>query len=114
MSTAAPDTAFSEKAFYLDEFRGRTIAFALPSAEPAHAGPLGAVLAELSANGSRSLVLSSDAPGLEKLTGRAPPISEQGLGRIAYSSSTAQRSQRPVDVWRGPQCMNPPPLMRRS
>lgn len=67
--TAAP---FSERAFYLQEFRGRTLLFAVPDAELAAAGALAAVLAELSAGSVRCVVLASDAADLEKLVGDPP------------------------------------------
>jgi amino-acid N-acetyltransferase len=73
MSPASPDVVFSEKAFYLQEFRGRTLLFALPADELANAGALSAVVGELSANGVRCVVVASDAAGLEKLVG-APPL----------------------------------------
>ena len=50
--------SFSEREFYLAEFRGRSIGIAWPSDEPALADPLAAVVAELVANGSRVVVLS--------------------------------------------------------
>ena len=40
-------TAFSEKSFYLSEFRGRTLAIAVPAADLGQPGPLEAVLKEL-------------------------------------------------------------------
>jgi N-acetylglutamate synthase-like GNAT family acetyltransferase len=52
---------FSEKAFYQAEFRGRTLALALP--DPGSAGVLEPVLAELAQNRTRA-VLISPAPGV--------------------------------------------------
>jgi amino-acid N-acetyltransferase len=71
---------FSEKAFYLQEFRGRTLGFVAPAQDLASAEPLAAVIAELAANATRSLVVSDDPIGLEKLVGRAPlPAATPGL-----------------------------------
>ncbi len=60
---------FSERDFYLAEFRGRTLAFALPSAEPEEVPLLESVLSELEANRTRVLVLSADRSLLEKIAG---------------------------------------------
>ena len=49
---------FSEREFYLGEFRGRTLAIAWPATETPTEQPLAGVVAELSANGSRVIVLS--------------------------------------------------------
>jgi N-acetylglutamate synthase-like GNAT family acetyltransferase len=49
---------FSEREFYLGEFRGRTLAIAWPATETVTEQPLAGVVAELSANGSRVVVLS--------------------------------------------------------
>ncbi len=58
--------AFSEKSFYLLEFRGQTLVFAVPPEALAEAGPLLTVLRELAANGTRSVIVSSAAPGLAR------------------------------------------------
>jgi len=62
-------SGFSERDFYLAEFRGRTLAIALPDARPGDLVALEAVLAELGANRTRTLVLSSDRTALERLVG---------------------------------------------
>jgi len=62
------NAGFSEKDFYLDEFRGRTLAIALPQAKPDELGPLESVLAELAANRTRSLILSKDRASLARVT----------------------------------------------
>ncbi|MGB0617945.1 MAG: GNAT family N-acetyltransferase [Myxococcota bacterium] len=49
---------FSEREFYLGEFRGRTIAIAWPETEAPVEQPLAEVVEALSANGSRVVVLS--------------------------------------------------------
>jgi len=72
MNAVSGIASFSEKAFYLREFRGRTLAFAVPRAVPVAASALAGVLAELARNASRAVVVAEDAAGLEKLTGSAP------------------------------------------
>ncbi|MBW2312761.1 MAG: GNAT family N-acetyltransferase [Deltaproteobacteria bacterium] len=73
MSTHEAGAAFSEKAFYLQEFRGRTLLFAVPSRDLGDAsGGLAAVLDELTAHAARCVVIASDAAGLEKLVGSTP------------------------------------------
>jgi N-acetylglutamate synthase-like GNAT family acetyltransferase len=73
----APDTppeareagpGFSERDFYRTEFRGRTLAFALPDAKPDELGPLVPLLDELEANRTRVLVLSRDRSVLEAVS----------------------------------------------
>ena len=84
---------FSEKAFYLQEFRGRTLAFALPAEALSTAGPLSAVIAELVGNTTRVIVIASEAAGLEKLVGRAPlPAGAPGLPGAIWRAL----SERPV------------------
>jgi N-acetylglutamate synthase-like GNAT family acetyltransferase len=60
---------FSEKGFYLSEFRGRTLALALRELE--RTDPLGTLLGELEANATRVVLLSADAAGLRRLLGSA-------------------------------------------
>ncbi|HTO59446.1 MAG TPA: hypothetical protein VMJ74_16715, partial [Pseudomonadales bacterium] len=58
------DLQFSEKEFYLDEFRGRTLVFALPLSEFArdeHYDALGATVRELLTNDTRVLLLFGGA-----------------------------------------------------
>ncbi len=59
---------FSERDFYRTEFRGRTLAFALPDAKPDELGPLVPLLDELEANRTRVLVLSRDRSVLEAVS----------------------------------------------
>ncbi len=75
---------FSERDFYLAEFRGRTLAFALPAATPEELPLLAAVLAELEANRTRAIVLSSDRSLLEKISGnRVLDVDDPGwIGRL--------------------------------
>ena len=60
-SDAEPRVAFSEKAFYLSEFRSRTLALALPRPDASQLGHLREVLAEFTDNSTRVLLIS-DAP----------------------------------------------------
>jgi N-acetylglutamate synthase-like GNAT family acetyltransferase len=62
-------SAFSEKSFYLSEFRGRTLAIAVPAADLGAPGPLESVLQELEAGGSRVVVISTQRSALEGVLG---------------------------------------------
>jgi amino-acid N-acetyltransferase len=64
-----PGSAFSEKSFYLSEFRGRTLAIAVPAADLGTPAPLEAVLKELEANGTRVVVISTQRSALESVLG---------------------------------------------
>ncbi len=71
-STASPPAApgsFSEKAFYLLEFRGRTLAIAAPATELRQPAKLAEVVEELCANGTRVLLISTERSALEALVG---------------------------------------------
>jgi N-acetylglutamate synthase-like GNAT family acetyltransferase len=83
----APSPApFSEKGFYLQEFRGRTLALAAPEGAVTDPGPLVAVIRELAGNGTRVLLLPED-PKLAR---------DLGL-EVLPSRGEAQEG----DVWRG-------------
>jgi len=62
---ASPIQPFSERAFYLTEFRRRSIGIAWPADEPFEAEPLASVLAELVENQTRVVVLSPNEKVLE-------------------------------------------------
>ena len=62
-----PTAAFSEKGFYLSEFRGRTLALAVSAEEMGSPAPLEAVLKELEANSTRVVLVSSGRGALESL-----------------------------------------------
>ena len=66
--------SFSEKIFYLNEFRGRTLAIAAPAAELRAPGPLEEVLVELEANRTRVVLISTERDAIEKLL--ATPVLE--------------------------------------
>lgn len=80
MSTGPSRESFSEKAFYLAEFRGRTLAIAGPADELREAAPLAALLTELAANQTR-VVLVSTEPGVLKELVRGDPI-DAGSARL--------------------------------
>jgi N-acetylglutamate synthase-like GNAT family acetyltransferase len=77
--------SFSEKAFYLAEFRDRTLAIACRSEEIADGAEFGAVLDELESNRTRVVLMTADADLAEKL----------GATRVDTSPSRALGS-----VWR--------------
>ena len=62
---------FSEKGFYLSEFRGRTLGIAAPAAELRQPEPLEALLKELEGNQTRVLLLTTAASELERVAGSA-------------------------------------------
>ena len=68
MPADSPHTnGFSEREFYLAEFRGRALALAIPQASPDELPLLESVIARLEANRTRVLLLASDRALLEKL-----------------------------------------------
>jgi len=71
VSSAALPLPFSEREFYLREFRGRTLAIALPAGEDEAFARIGPVLDDLEGGGSGVLLFSPDAAALEvHLAGR--------------------------------------------
>jgi N-acetylglutamate synthase-like GNAT family acetyltransferase len=69
--SSSAHSSFSEKEFYLAEFRGRSVGLALSAADGAELEELAAVIADLDANGTRTIVLGEDAAALERLCGKA-------------------------------------------
>jgi amino-acid N-acetyltransferase len=65
--------SFSEREFYLAEFRGRTLGIALPDGDWDSFADLGPVLRELKGNASRIVLFSPRRKVLEELTGRWIP-----------------------------------------
>lgn len=63
----ASTPTFSEKGFYLQEFRGRTLAIAVQASDLRTPAVLGAVVAELVLHGARVCVLSTERAHLEAL-----------------------------------------------
>jgi N-acetylglutamate synthase-like GNAT family acetyltransferase len=78
--------AFSEKGFYLQEFRGRTLALCASPADLRADGPLGEVIRELASAGIRAVVISADGGALQRLGVRV--VVPEGSARLAG------------DVWR--------------
>jgi len=77
---AAEGAGFSEREFYLQEFRGRTLGIACPSPLLRDPVELGAVVGTLARNGTRVLVISSRRGALESVVGeRVIPASAPGL-----------------------------------
>ncbi|HKE10422.1 MAG TPA: hypothetical protein VKE73_02520, partial [Myxococcota bacterium] len=66
--TAPSPTSFTEKDFYLREFRGRHLAIAVPAADLRAPAPLRAVLDELTANGTRVVLISTERSAVEPLS----------------------------------------------
>lgn len=64
---AGGSAPFSEKGFYLSEFRGRTLALAATGETLRSAAPLEAVLKELAANATRVVLISDEAAAFEAL-----------------------------------------------
>lgn len=64
-----PPEPFSEKGFYLQEFRGRTIAIAVPAADLRDTEPLRAVVEELGSYDVSTLLISTERTHLAPLVG---------------------------------------------
>jgi amino-acid N-acetyltransferase len=79
-------SGFSEREFYLQEFRGRTLAIACPVALLRRdADRLVEVVDSLAANGTRVLVLSSQRAPLEAVVGeRVIPVSTGALETVVW------------------------------
>ena len=60
---------FSEKGFYLDDFRGKTVAIAVPAADLRDPSELIRVVSELSSNETRVLVISTERSALYRVVG---------------------------------------------
>jgi amino-acid N-acetyltransferase len=69
LAHARSNAPFSEKGFYLAEFRGRTLAVAAPAEQLRAPAPLKAVLDELVANATRVVLISSEVRVFETLLG---------------------------------------------
>ena len=65
---------FSEKGFYLNEFRGRTLAIAVRAEDLGRRAPLEALLEELAANTTRVVLLTTDGLVVEDLLGGAAVV----------------------------------------
>lgn len=81
---------FSEREFYLQEFRGRTLAIAAPPKLLRDPAALGSVVAALARNGSRVLVVSSRRAALEAVVGeRVIPASTRALETVIWRALRA-------------------------
>jgi amino-acid N-acetyltransferase len=79
-------TPFTERGFYLSEFRGRTLGFVLPPGEDADVAPLRAVFEALQKNATRIVLMAAgDGPA----SGFEMPVLE-----------AADESEWPARVWR--------------
>lgn len=71
---------FSEKGFYLAEFRGRTLGLAARAQDLVRSEPLAAVLKELESNGTQVVFFSDADEPLQALSGAAPmPVAADRL-----------------------------------
>jgi len=75
MATLEPTTSragdFSEKEFYLAEFRGRSVALVLADDAAAHSERVRSVVADFKRNGTRCLLIASERAALEPICGPA-------------------------------------------
>lgn len=87
MTHSSEGAGFSEREFYLQEFRGRTLGIACPSPLLRDPDGLGAVVGTLARNGTRVLVISSRRAALESVVGeRVIPASAPGLETLLWRS----------------------------
>jgi len=77
LTRSSPEQSFSEKSFYLNEFRGRTLAIAVGAAELSEPAPLESVLKDLEQNGTRVVLISDQEAALRSMTGRAPVAADR-------------------------------------
>lgn len=75
MTQAHEERLFSEEAFYLQEFRGRTLAISVPDATAAKHPELAAVVARLAANGTRTILLLGPSVHASRLGWPSVPLS---------------------------------------
>jgi N-acetylglutamate synthase-like GNAT family acetyltransferase len=83
-SALPPVETFSEKGFYLGEFRGRTLGIAACAEDLQDGSALEKVLAELEANATRVVLVSTSARTLEALVGApaVPPDEDRLPGAV--------------------------------
>ncbi len=72
LARSSPERNFSEKSFYLNEFRRRTLAIAVAASELSEPAPLESVLKDLEQNETRVVLISDRAAALDSLTGTVP------------------------------------------
>lgn len=100
MSQSGEGAGFSEREFYLQEFRGRTLAIACP-ANLLERDPekLGSVVSVLARHGSRVILISSRRAPLEQIVGdRVIPASARALETVVWR---ALRSSSRVGIVAG-------------
>jgi N-acetylglutamate synthase-like GNAT family acetyltransferase len=81
---AAPGSGFSEKGFYLGEFRGRTLGILLPTPEASTAPSLLSLLAELQRNAIRVVLVAGTGASVEALGCRRLALEEERLEGRAW------------------------------
>jgi N-acetylglutamate synthase-like GNAT family acetyltransferase len=84
--------AFSERSFYLEEFRGRTLAIACRAASLRQPRRLRSVVETLARNGTRALVLSTGAEALRAVVGAR--VIEADPGDAGFSAQLWRRLRR--------------------
>lgn len=92
MSTTRRAPAFSERAFYLREFRGRTLAIACRATSLRQPRRLRAVIETLVRNGTRVLLLSTRAEALRPVVGDR--VIGEGWGEAGFSARVWRRLRR--------------------
>lgn len=92
MPTTRRAPAFSERAFYLREFRGRTLAIACRATLLRQPRRLRAVVETLLNNGTRVLVLSTRADALRPVVGDR--VTAEGGGEAGFSARVWRRLRR--------------------
>ncbi|MEE9608914.1 MAG: GNAT family N-acetyltransferase [Myxococcota bacterium] len=75
----SPAARFSEKGFYLNEFRGRTLVIAAEAPELRVPAPVESVLKELESNATRAVLISTARGALEGLLGTRVLSGAQGV-----------------------------------
>ena len=96
LANAQSDAPFSEKGFYLAEFRGRTLALAAPAEQLRAPAPLVAVLEELEANATPVVLISSEPRVFETLLGT--PFLSADAPRLEGAVWRGLRASRRVGI----------------
>ena len=94
MTLDAPNRdAFSEKEFYLAEFRGRSIGLVLAPGSGSAQSELEPVLADLARNGTRSVLIGDEAALLERACGKAvvDAADPRWIGALWHALRSADR-----------------------
>ena len=91
-TTSASLAPFSEKGFYLSEFRGRTLAIAARAEDLRAPAPLEAVLKELEANPTRVVLVSTEPGALGSLL--ATTVLPSGSGGVGLEGAVWRQLRR--------------------